>query len=210
MRCSESVMTVLENRGLIRKEEAHCIHCGCLWDTANDTSLCLRCRSGFYFSIPAIVTGDGFSKKRCKTGYEGKLLTYRWCEGCQQFHWLRWLYFFFFILVNLETHKQKYFSSIVICIQWLHTESAWSLINHFRPTKKLLSHRWLRSIGKCPQKSLFQFFIIFAMHLGTVCRTIACAAWRKISPEMIWPTTGLFAENVWVMWISLMSLVCMI
>ena len=139
MRCSESVMTVLENRGLIRKEEAHCIHCGCLWDTANDTSLCLRCRSGFYFSIPAIVTGDGFSKKRCKTGYEGKLLTYRWCEGCQQFHWLRWLYFFFFILVNLETHKQKYFSSIVICIQWLHTESAWSLISLAQVYRKVPS-----------------------------------------------------------------------
>lgn len=89
MCCSEMVMTVLRNRGLLWKEKDHCIHCRCNWITSNDCEVCPRCRSGFFFSIPVTVLEDDFTSKRRKTGDEGKVLVYRWCNGCKQFHWLK-------------------------------------------------------------------------------------------------------------------------
>ena len=101
---------------MLSVQEAHCHHCGCLWDTTENSPFCLRCRSAFYFILPTSLSisaterstdpdhsyehvcseeeeeeGGGGGKRR-KLSPKQRVIqhvqrSYRWCDGCKEYHW---------------------------------------------------------------------------------------------------------------------------
>ena len=55
-RIKQSVIAFLQSHNLLSVRDAHCHHCGCLWDTTENSPFCLRCRSAFYFILPNTLT----------------------------------------------------------------------------------------------------------------------------------------------------------